>query len=59
MVDTHALGACAARCEGSSPFSRTKTIRRPLWSSCCFVAAGLEPIGEKCQSALRKRIFQH
>ncbi len=23
LVDTHALGACAARREGSSPFSRT------------------------------------
>ena len=24
MADTHALGACAARREGSTPFSRTK-----------------------------------
>jgi hypothetical protein len=24
MVDTHALGACAVRCGGSSPLSRTK-----------------------------------
>ena len=25
LVDTHALGACASRREGSSPFIRTKT----------------------------------
>ena len=24
MVDAHALGACIARCEGSSPFSGTQ-----------------------------------
>ena len=27
MVDTHALGACAARRGGSTPFIRTKTIK--------------------------------
>ena len=28
LVDTHALGACASRREGSSPFIRTKTKNR-------------------------------
>jgi hypothetical protein len=27
-----------ARGTWASPFSRTKTICRPLWSACCFVA---------------------
>ena len=27
MVDTHALGACAARRGGSTPFIRTKNIK--------------------------------
>ena len=26
LVDTHALGACASRREGSSPFIRTKVL---------------------------------
>ena len=31
LVDTHALGACAARREGSSPFIRTiEIIKQPL-----------------------------
>lgn len=27
MADTHALGACAARREGSTPFSGTRSVR--------------------------------
>jgi hypothetical protein len=34
MVDTLALGASAARREGSSPFSRTKVKRQP--EGCLF-----------------------
>lgn len=32
LVDTHALGACASRREGSSPFIRTKTKNRAMCS---------------------------
>lgn len=36
LVDTHALGACASRREGSSPFIRTKTKNRLSWPVFCF-----------------------
>jgi len=36
LVDTHALGACASRREGSSPFIRTiseqKSKSSPFWA---------------------------
>ena len=52
LVDTHALGACAARREGSSPFIRTKVKDQPmagllLW---CEVNLNLHP-GVKVRSA--------
>ena len=40
LVDTHALGACASRREGSSPFIRTKDI---IFRYTCYrVGFGIE-----------------
>ena len=38
MVDTHALGACAAMREGSTPFSRTKIYTQNWWFTPYFPA---------------------
>ena len=35
LVDTHDLGSCAVRCEGSSPFSSTKFLKVSLINLVC------------------------
>ena len=43
LVDTHALGACASRREGSSPFIRTRNKDERLLVFFVYVKTNYEP----------------